>query len=92
MPRPKTHKYVLTQEMISAINSVDIEVTCPKCGETGLLRTHMGKYLVIRHFNTVHTVPPEFMNEVLDEAKKQIEEKINGLKAVLDLIEKLKNQ
>ncbi|MGB9622709.1 MAG: hypothetical protein ACPL07_02580, partial [Candidatus Bathyarchaeia archaeon] len=88
----KTHRYVLTQDMISAINSVDIEVTCPKCGETGLLRTHMGRYLVIRHFNTVHTVPPEFMNEVLDEAKKQIEEKINGMKAVLEMIEKLKNQ
>ncbi len=84
MPRPKIHNYVLTPAMKEALRTVNIEVVCPRCGERGLLRPHIG-YLAVRHYNTVHLVPPDKVAELIAEARKQIEERIEGLKRVLTI-------
>jgi hypothetical protein len=80
MAKPKVHG-VYPRELNTVFRNTGVTVKCPKCGEEGALRIHVGGYLVVRHWHgATHMVPADQEAKVL----KSVVDSLVSFKKVLD--------
>ena len=80
MAKPKVHG-VYPRELNTVFRNTGVMVKCPKCGEEGALRVHVGGYLVVRHWQgATHMVPADQEARVL----KGVIDNLVSFKKVLD--------
>ena len=80
MAKPKIHGNY-PRELNTVFRNTGVMVKCPKCGEEGALRVHVGGYLVVRHWHGgTHMVPADQEAQVL----KGVIDSLVSFKKVLD--------
>ncbi len=83
------------RELNTVFRNTGVTVKCPKCGEEGALRVHVGGYLVVRHWHgaTPHGARPTRrpqgpLGGVIDSLvsfKKVLDDAIATIQGVVDI-------
>ena len=88
---PKTKKYTEI-EGLDTLRDIFLGVTCPRCGESGILKP-LRNYLVVRHYGVspqTHLVPAEKVVDVLTQVEPELRRRKEGFEKLLNTLERLR--